>query len=190
MHQKWYTPYVTITCIQCSCELPATSPSHRKFCSGRCKARYRKIHCCDGKSGEGHQCRECGALFPIGPGQHNKWLCSDECRRKSAKRSIREFHGRRPQMERIYRARTKERFPIDRIALRFYRLYPDAPRACEACGESRVVEIAHKPNHARFGTRVSSKNLEWPKMVWVLCPTCHELIDRMHYDPAELGLIP
>src|ERR1039458_9473927 len=97
MHRKGYTPYVTTTCIQCSCELPATSPSHRKFCSGRCKARYRKIHGCDGKSGEGHQCRECGTLFPIGPGQHNKWLCSDECRRKSAKRSIREFHGRRPQ---------------------------------------------------------------------------------------------
>jgi len=25
-------------------------------------------------------------------------------------------------------------------------------------------------------------------MVWVLCPTCHALLDRMHYPPEELGL--
>jgi hypothetical protein len=93
-------------------------------------------------------------------------------------------------MEKIYRERRREKFPVDKIATRFYRLYPQAPRACEACGESRVVEIAHKPNHARLGKPTSAKNISWPEMVWVLCPTCHELIDRMHYDPKELGLIP
>jgi hypothetical protein len=31
-------------------------------------------------------------------------------------------------------------------------------------------------------------NMQWPEMVWVLCPTCHRLLDRMHYPPTDLGL--
>ena len=27
-----------------------------------------------------------------------------------------------------------------------------------------------------------------PNHVWVLCPTCHALLDRMHYLPSDLGL--
>lgn len=175
-------------CAECEIELPATSPYHRKFCSGRCKRRFRQVHQLDGHSHNGHACRTCGVVFPIGAHEHNRWFCSDDCRRKAEKNSIRQFHARRPEMERIYRARTKERFPIDRAATRFYRLNPNAPRACEVCGESRVVDIAHKPQFARCGAPMRTSRMHWPQMVWVLCPTHHALIDRMHYDPAEFGL--
>jgi hypothetical protein len=30
--------------------------------------------------------------------------------------------------------------------------------------------------------------MRWPEKVWVLCPTCHRLLDRMNYSPSELGL--
>lgn len=173
-------------CIQCDVELPG-SHSHRKYCSTRCKSSWRKNN--PGPPREaGHVCRCCGTTFPIGPGQHNKWLCSDACRKKSNTDSVRNFHKRRPKMEAIYRARTKEKCPVDSQNLRFYRLNPVAARHCESCGDRRVLEIAHKPGFERLGARRSSANMKWPKMVWVLCPTCHRLLDRMRYSPAELGL--
>jgi len=174
-------------CVECGVELPG-SHYHRKYCSGRCKARHRKRvpHL---TREHGHNCRMCGRHFPIGPGQHNKWLCSDDCRRASNAKSARTFHERRPAMEQIYRARTKEKQLPDSQHVRFYRLNPTAPKACQACGESRVTEIAHKPQHARLGQRRSSANMQWPEMVWVLCPTCHRLLDRMNYSPLELGLV-
>ena len=64
-------------------------------------------------------------------------------------------------------------------------LNPDAPKFCQSCAETRVLEIAHKPGHERFGERRNNGNQKWPEKVWVLCPTCHRLLDRMHYDPVE-----
>ena len=174
-------------CVECKNEMPS-GHSHKKYCSGKCKARYRKKHG-GGKLSDGHSCRICGKWFALKIGQANKWLCSDKCRRAANAKSVREFHKRRPLMESIYRARTKERLPPDSANLRFYRLNPGAPRACEACGESRVTEVAHKPGHERIGQRRSCANLKWPLMTWVLCPTCHRLLDRMRYSPADLGLI-
>lgn len=174
------------SCVHCGVALPP-SHSHRKYCSAKCKAAYRKTHG-GGSRSDGHICRVCGKHFPIGPGQHNKWLCSDECRRASNAKSVREFHSRRPMMEAIYRQRTKEKLPPDSQNQRFYRLNPNAPRACEACGEARVTEIAHRPGHERLGQRRSAVNMVWPDKVWVLCPTCHRLLDRMNYSPEELGL--
>lgn len=174
------------SCVQCGLELPG-SHIHRRYCSGRCKARYRKLHGPREKVTE-HQCRSCGKVFPIGLGQGNKWLCSIECVRASNAKSVRNFHERRPQQEAIYRARTKEKCEPDSNILRFYRWNPDAPRSCESCGEHRVLEIAHKPSHQRLGRHRSKLNSSWPEMVWVLCPTCHRLLDRMGYSPSDLGL--
>ena len=173
-------------CVECGIEMPG-SHSHRKFCSVRCRGRWAKKNPYPPRD-NGHVCRICGELFPITKGQHNKWLCSDKCRRASNAKSARTFHERRPKMQEIYRARTKAKLPPDSQNRRFYGLNPDAPRSCESCGESRVVEIAHKPGHERFGARRSSENLKWPEKVWVLCPTCHRLHDRMNYSPEELGL--
>lgn len=174
-------------CIECGTEMIG-SHIHRKFCSVKCKARYRKKHP-HGKLSDGHNCRVCGKLFQLEARQANKWLCSPECIRAANAKSVREFHKRRPTAEKIYRARTKAKVEPDSQNRRFYLLNPTAPRACQSCGENRVTEIAHKPDNPRLGERRSSANMKWPDMVWVLCPTCHRLLDRMRYPPEELGLV-
>ena len=160
---------------------------HRKYCSQKCKGRYRKKNPSPPKE-NGHICRICGKWFPIGKGQHNKWLCSDQCRRESVAKSTREFHLRNPHKENLYRQRTKAKRLPDSNLIRFRRTNPNAPKKCESCGENRVLDVAHKPGKERNGAWRNSQNCKWPDMVWVLCPTCHALIDRMHYSPEELGL--
>lgn len=175
-------------CLACEVVLPPESPSHRKYCSGRCKARWLKQHRASPDPITAHQCRMCGRTFSISRTQHNKWLCSIQCRRASNAKSVRTFHLRRPHMEPIYRQRTKAKQLPEGNLIRFRRANPDAPRQCESCGEGRVLDVAHKPGHERFGQWRNSENCKWPEMVWVLCPTCHALLDRMNYPHHELGL--
>lgn len=173
-------------CVVCDTEMHDVR-SHRRFCSPRCKGRWwrKNPHAEPVKE---HTCRQCQTVFPISRGQNNKWLCSDACRKSANAESVRNFHKRRPLMEAIYRKRTHEKMPTDSQNVRFYRLNPTAPRACEGCGEDRVTEIAHRLGHERLGQRRTSANLVWPEKVWVLCPTCHRLLDRMKYSPEDLGL--
>jgi hypothetical protein len=173
-------------CAQCDKPFDG---SHRtkKFCDVRCKRKYRWAHGKQAVDG-GHVCRVCGTWFPISKDQGNKWLCSPECRRASVAKSVREFHLRQPGQEAVYRERTKAKKLPDSNLVRFRRHNPDAPTACESCGERRVLDVAHKPHCRRHGEWRSSRNCRWPEMVWVLCPTCHALIDRMSYPPEELGL--
>jgi hypothetical protein len=173
-------------CVNCGIELPG-SHAHRKYCSRRCKGQYYKKNPSPSHE-NGHKCRICGKHFNISSGQYNKWLCSPECRRTSVAKSTREFYLREPEKESLYRARTKAKVLPEGNLTRFRRNNPNAPMECESCGERRVLDVAHKPNHARNGEWRNSQNCKWPEMVWVLCPTCHALIDRMHYPPEELGL--
>ena len=174
-------------CKQCGAEIRPSAPFHTEFCSSSCRKKYYRKNGSSLIDG-GHFCRICGDWFPVGKGQNNKWLCSDKCRRESNAKSVRTFHQRRPEMEIIYRSRTKEKKLPDSNHVRFYQHNPTAPKKCESCGESRVLEIAHKPGFERLGERRTTYNCLWPNMVWVLCPTCHRLIDRMNYSPQELGL--
>ena len=173
-------------CVECGKSLEGSSPT-RKYCSQKCKRLWRKKHGPKEPVKE-HDCRMCGKSFPIGKGQANKWLCSEKCRKDSNAKSVREFHLRQPEAEARYRSRTKAKRLPEGNLVRFRRTNPDAPTACESCGEHRVLDVAHKPGHVRLGSRRSAKNCKWPEMVWVLCPTCHALIDRMNYPPEELGL--
>jgi hypothetical protein len=68
------------------------------------------------------------------------------------------------------------------------RRYADIPTACESCGEARILEIAHKPEFARNGAWALVSNT-LRHMFWVLCPTCHKLLDRGICTQAELGLV-
>ena len=174
-------------CVECGIELPG-SHIHRKYCSRRCKGRWR-AKTCSAEPVRFHKCRECGVQIELQAGQGNKWLCSAKCRKASTARSVRTFHERRPMQQAIYRARAREKKIPDKNLIRFYRTNPSAPRYCQSCGEDRVLDVAHKPEHPRLGEWRSSKNCKWPEMVWVLCPTCHALIDRMNYTPAEFGLL-
>lgn len=174
-------------CLYCGKEMLG-SHIGRKYCSRKCKAAYYRTHTA-GHITDGHICRTCGKHFPLKSGQGNKWYCSDECRKAAVAKSAREFYLRHPQMEKIYRTRTREKLGPDSNVKRFYKWNPNAPRACESCGETRVLEIAHRPECARIGGYRNKANYKWPEKVWVLCPTCHQLLDRMNYTPAELGLI-
>lgn len=174
-----------LLCRECNADLSSQHLSKR-YCNQRCKTAYLKKH--GRKASDDGICRECGKSFPRGPGQSAKAVCSDECRRSRLAKSVRTFHERRPAMEVIYRRRTREKCGPDSNLKRFYRWYPDAPRACQSCGERRVLEVAHKPGHERCGARRSRQTNAWPEKVWVLCPTCHKLLDRMNYSPGELGL--
>lgn len=171
-------------CRECGNNLESLHAS-KKYCSMACKKRYLKRH--GGSIDSGHNCRMCGTWFPLLPGQGNKWLCSDACRKASNAKSVREFHRRKPEAEKIYRRRTKKRIQ-DSLSRRFYQWNPHAPKHCEACGEDRVLDVAHRPESPRLGERRSRSNCKWPEHVWVLCPTCHTLLDRIGYSPKELGL--
>jgi hypothetical protein len=173
-------------CVECGLELTG-SHIHRMYCSRHCKTLWRKKHG-PPKGVKSHVCRICGTEFSITSGQYNKWLCSAKCIRASNAKSIREFHTRRPAQQEIYYARTKAKLPPDSMNRRFYRVNPTAPRSCQSCGEDRVVEVAHKPGYERLGERRSVANMKWPELVWILCPTCHRLLDRMHYGLHDLGL--
>lgn len=176
-------------CINCGTQFIAIRPSH-KTCSQYCRSRaYNKT------KGIGLQrqrfCRICGVLFNIsglGKGGNNRWYCSDPCRKEAARQARCKFYKNHPHKLDEYHKRAKEKAGPDSNIKRFYRRFPNAPKACEACGETRVVEVAHKPGHQRAGAWRSSANVSWPEKVWILCPTCHALLDRMHYSPSDLGL--
>lgn len=87
-----------------------------------------------------------------------------------------------------YYSRSRKKLGPDSNLRRFFWRYPNAPKSCQSCGEKRVIEIAHKPGFERNGSWRSVANTKWPEKVWILCPTCHALIDRMNYSPKDLGL--
>lgn len=175
-----------LLCRHCGADLNSVHLS-KKYCDWRCKKKYLMAH--GRKVSEGGLCRQCGKTFPKGPQQNAKTICSEECRKARQAESVRTFHVRRPAMTHIYRRRTREKCGPDSNLKRFFVWNPTAPRACEACGEHRVIEVAHKPDTPRLGERRCRDNYKWPELVWVLCPTCHKLLDRMNYTPEELGLI-
>lgn len=173
-------------CLQCKSELKECHPG-KKYCNKKCKSLFDR---CRGgrRSVTHHVCLVCEVEFEITAGQFNKWLCSEQCRKKKNTDTVREFHKKNPERQSVYRHRTRVKQPPDSSLRRFYIWNPDAPRKCQACGEKRVLEVAHKPGHERCGQRRQKANCHWPSMVWVLCPTCHSLVDRMGYPPEELGL--
>ena len=174
-----------LKCRNCNADLSAQHLSKR-YCDWKCKKEYLRNQ---GRSlSDPKPCAVCGRLIHRGPGQAAKSICSVECRKSRAAASVREFHQRKPHMDKVYRERTKTRVSPDSSLVRFYKNNPDAPRKCQSCGESRVLEVAHRPEFARLGERRSKANTAWPSHVWVLCPTCHRLLDRMNYSPQELGL--
>lgn len=173
-------------CKQCGVVM-RDSYVQRRFCSIKCKTAYWRTHPSQIING-GHVCRWCKAWFPISKHQHNKWLCSNECRRKMNSEHIRKFRVARPERAAEYRSRTRIKLGPDSVLRRFYIWNPAAPRKCESCGDHRVLEVAHKPKFERVGEGRKKSNSQWPAMVWVLCPTCHALVDRIHYAPSELGL--
>ncbi len=176
----------TKNCLNCD-TLYETKFSKSTYCSQKCGAAYRwKMSPKD--TDKPRKCIECDKEFFATPDANQKRICSIECKRIRDSRSVREFHKKNPDKESWYRKRAKDKKLPDSNNIRFYRANPLAPKSCESCGENRVLEVAHKPGYERNGYGRSLANTKWPEMVWVLCPTCHRLHDRMNYSPEELGL--
>ena len=173
-------------CILCGHVFEAKTP-WAKYCSLLCKGKnYANTK--SRKLDAGRYCRQCGQkFFPSYETGANQQHCSVECSRKSARESRSKFYQKNPQKYLLYYRKTKNKIGPDGNLKRFRRRYPTVPMVCQSCGETRVVDIAHKPQFRRNGSWRSVKNTT-PDKIWILCPTCHALMDRMHYSPNELGL--
>jgi hypothetical protein len=163
--------------------------ANAKWCSVAClrKARWQQQKL--GRMFQRH-CKQCGQAFEAGRKgiDANRWHCSPDCSLKSARQSRSKFFEKNPAKPREYYAKSRKKLGPDGNLKRFYVRHPEAPRACQSCGEHRVLDVAHRPEHRRNGAWRSKTNTTLDR-VWILCPTCHALLDRMHYPPGELGLV-
>jgi hypothetical protein len=77
----------------------------------------------------------------------------------------------------------------DTLAIRVRKKYPNLPTACQArgCNEARVLDFAHRPEFKMNGAW-RSIDLYQPHMIWVLCPTCHRVLDEKIETPEQMGL--
>jgi hypothetical protein len=173
-------------CGQCAAPFKAIRPD-KKWCSPYCAARAgrirRKEH--KGITDGGRDCLRCGTHFEILPPNCNSRYCSTGCAIEAA-RELRRIWARREYPKRRAQYEAARDFK-DTALNRLKRRYPAMPNACEACGESRILEIAHKPEFQRNGAWRLASNTQG-HMVWILCPTCHKLLDRGICTREQLGL--
>lgn len=177
-------------CVFCGTQFQSTNAWH-KYCSDKCRDTYNNNRK-ERTLLVGRFCRQCGVqFFPDLKDGKNKQHCSSDCSKKSARESRSKFWERlgdkKKEKMSEYHVKNRDKVGPDGNLKRFFARHPEAPKACQSCGETRVLDIAHKPGHKRNGEWRSVKNTTLEK-VWILCPTCHALLDRMNYDPAELGL--
>lgn len=174
-----------LVCKGCDKIFPAKRPD-KLYCSQPCASRVgrrRRGEQTDVTAG-GSDCRWCGKRFEITPPATNRRYCSEDCGREAARKIRREWMRRNPLKQKEYNGHRPFR---DSVLGRLRRRYPDIPTACESCGESRILEIAHKPQHKRNGAWKVVSNTK-RHMIWILCPTCHKLLDRGICSTEELGL--
>ena len=172
-------------CSYCKGPFTARRPD-KLYCSVACQWRCGRIRRGErkGTTDAGFDCLICGTHFAIVPPATNRRYCSERCAQEAGKRQRREFHRRKPNIQSVYNSRrTGGRSVVERL----YRKYPDLPTACQACGESRVIEIAHRPEFRRMNACRKMENSQ-RHMIWILCPTCHKLLDRGICTPLQLGL--
>ncbi len=130
-------------------------------------------------------CKVCKKEFIVTKHQCNKQHCSDECSRKSAQLSRKRFTDKNPKRHLIYNDTRRKKGHQDTLINRFFTKYPKVKKQCIVCGESRILDLHH----------IKKRNGSWrlmsnttPDNIWVLCPTCHALIERGICTPKELGI--
>jgi len=172
------------TCKKCG-QLFAPNKPWQIYCSDRCRDHSR-VHVRLPVMEK--VCDQCGRQFlPSGRNGRVAKVCSDECRKTKAKSVLARHRADHPEKWSEYYRRSIEKMGGDLPLKRLWRAFPDVPRKCEACGDDRVLDIAHKPHASRNGERRNRKNTN-PDTVWVLCPTCHALMDRKKWSPSKLGV--
>lgn len=174
-----------LVCKDCGGQFTAQRPD-KLYCSSTCQGRAGRR-----RRGEqtdatalGRDCSICGTHFDIVPPSTNRRYCSAACAREASRRLLRAYMRRNPGKQKLYNQRRPYR---DTVLNRLRRRFPDTPNACESCGENRVLEVAHRPEFKRNGAWRIVENTQ-RHMFWVLCPTCHKLLDRGICSQDELGL--
>lgn len=174
-------------CVYCGNSFELVTP-WQKYCSSECHRKNAWKIQKQSRPERIRYCRTCGTRFPVETrADANRQHCSQNCAAQTARESRRQFYLRHPERNAQYRAATKRKTIAQGNYFRLLKRFPDIPKHCQFCGESRVLDVAHKPQHARNGAYRSAANCT-PEKVWILCPTCHALIDRCGYDPALMGL--
>lgn len=175
-----------LSCKDCGGSFQAKRPD-KKWCSSPCAShagRLRRLEQTD-VTKSGGNCPRCGNHFSIVPPATNKRYCSVACA-SAAARELRRIWARREYPKRRAGYEAKRNFR-DTALNRLKRRFPTIPQACESCGEDRILEIAHRPEFKRNGAWRMVANTQ-RHMIWILCPTCHKLLDRGICTQAELGL--
>jgi hypothetical protein len=173
-------------CGQCGNPFKGGRPD-RKWCSNYCAQRAGRIRRSEhkGTTEEGRDCPRCGTHFSIEQPNSNQRYCSNKCSVEAA-RELRKVWARREYKIRRPLYEAKRQFK-DVAINRLRRRYPTMPEACKSCGENRILEITHRPEFKRNGAWRLASNTQG-HMVWILCPTCHKLLDRGICTQQELGL--
>lgn len=182
------------TCKFCNAEFVAENRSQR-YCSHRCRNKSQRSKVVNSP---GHWtttpiiCGICGREFLRDPSSSPaRKYCSRECIYAASIRTAKRFHALNPTAMKNYNTKRYQKYGRDNLITRLRKKYPYLPTVCEAvdCNEGRVTEIAHKPAFKRNGAHRVLKHYQ-RHMFWVLCPTCHRLVDYGICTPAELGLDP
>jgi len=180
------------TCRNCETDYEAHNKSS-KYCTPACRTEYHIRHRQKGPKGawmrEPITCA-CGAVFyrTVKHGPNQKY-CSPDCSFKARGLDFQRFKERNQNAQQDYNTTRTKKQGSDTLFNRVMRKYPELPRACQArgCGESRVLELAHRPEFKRNGAwRTIDKYA--PHMIWILCPTCHRVLDLGVETPEVLGL--
>ena len=172
-------------CSACGESFKAKRPDKR-YCCQPCAARAgrrRRLEQLD-VTKDGRDCLGCGKHFDIKPPSTNRRYCSEDCARQAARVQRRMFMRRNPERIKTYNANRPFK---GSVIGRLRRRHPDIPIACESCGENRILEVAHRPEFKRNGAWKIVANTQ-RHMFWILCPTCHKVLDKGISTPKELGL--
>lgn len=179
----------TRACHNCGSKFdPGTSA--RRYCKTQCRTQASYKRSLRKRGRIFRDCRSCGSSFELLPTMgRNTRYCSDDCAFNGQRQNVRKFHGRNPGVRKDYNRNRSAKYGTDTVLNRALRKYPELPRCCEAsgCDESRVINIAHRPEHKRNGEWQSVGNSH-PSMIWILCPTHHALLDKGICTISELGL--
>lgn len=165
-----------------------------KYCSVRCRtdaATARRIREPTCWLNIPMECGICNTKFfrtlNTGP---NKKYCSPECSIRARRSDHRRFMELAPGAMEAYNRQRAKNHGSGTLITRLRKRYPDLPKVCEtpSCSESRVLEIAHKPEHKRNG---AWRTMDWYErhMFWMLCPTCHAVLDLGIETPEQMGLV-
>ena len=157
------------------------------YCCDSCKIDFNNSLKIVSENSENRKrfCKRCGKEFYfLNKNKGNKQHCSNECSLLSAKISRSNYSKTEKGIVKKKEIQVKNKLShTERLRKRF----PELPNKCQSCGEDRVLDVAHRPGFERNGAWRSLENCT-PEKIWILCPTCHALLDRKKYEPKTLGL--